>query len=482
MPRQSPLDIADGALGRATERVVIAHHRRRLRRVGWSHALEARPEGWASGDPPPRSGNAVEVLIDGEPALDAIADAIRSAQSHVHITGWHITPDFQLTRGSEVTTVRGLLAKLAERIPVRVLVWAGAPLPVLRPWRGAVRKVRDELTTGTRIQCALDGRERPMHCHHEKTVLVDDRIAFVGGIDLTSLDGDRWDRVDHPARESNGWHDVAVRFAGPAVQDVADNFRFRWKEITGESLPASPPPAPAGDVEVQVVRTMPDHMYAARPAGDFRILEAYLSALRSAQRYIYLENQFLWSPEILQVLRKKLARPPSPDFRLLLVLPARPTTGGDDTRGQLGTLTQADDGKGRLLACSIYAVGGDRDRPVYVHAKVGLVDDAWMTIGSANLNEHSLFNDTEMNIVTRDPRLILETRLRLWSAHLERSLEEVSGEPAAVIDTLWKPIAEEQTERRKRGLRLTHRLIMLPGVSRRSGLMLGPLQGLVVDG
>jgi phosphatidylserine/phosphatidylglycerophosphate/cardiolipin synthase-like enzyme len=164
-----------------------------------------------------------------------------------------------------------------------------------------------------------------------------------------------------------------------------------------------------------------------------------------------------------------------------MVLPAKPTSGGDDTRGQLGTLLQADDGAGRLLACTLYAVGGEREWPVYVHAKVGIVDDAWMTIGSANLNEHSLFNDTEMNLVTRDGVLIRDTRLRLWAGHLERDVEAISGNPTTVIDAIWKPTAEEQAERRAKGQRLTHRLTTLPGVSRRSRLLLGPLQGLVVD-
>ncbi|HEX3629887.1 MAG TPA: phospholipase D family protein, partial [Candidatus Dormibacteraeota bacterium] len=373
------------------------------------------------------------------------------------------------------------LRELALRIPVRVLVWAGAPLPVLRPWRGDVRTVRDRLVADSRIQCALDARERPMHCHHEKTIVVDDRVAFVGGIDLTNFQGDRWDLVHHPPRSDSGWHDLATRIAGPAVRDVADNFRMRWAAITGEQLPEAEPEASAGPTELQIVRTTPEKMYPQRPRGEFRILESYLNALRSATRFVYLENQYLWSPEILEVLRDKLANPPSPDFRLLLLLPAKPTQGGDDTRGQLGTLLQADGGNGRVLACTLYAIGGDRDVPVYVHAKVGIVDDAWMTIGSANLNEHSLFNDTELNVVIRQPELVRQTRLRLWSAHLGRSAGELEGSPSSVIDSFWKPVAAEQADRRKRGQRLSHRVVMLPGVSRRSGLMLGPLQGLVVD-
>jgi phosphatidylserine/phosphatidylglycerophosphate/cardiolipin synthase-like enzyme len=114
-----------------------------------------------------------------------------------------------------------------------------------------------------------------------------------------------------------------------------------------------------------------------------------------------------------------------------------------------------------------------------VHAKVAIVDDRWLTVGSANLNEHSLFNDTEMNVVTTDPQLARRTRLELWSEHLER--EKVDSEPARVVDELWKPIADEQLERREAGEALTHRLIRLPAVSRRSKRLIGPMRGLLVD-
>jgi phosphatidylserine/phosphatidylglycerophosphate/cardiolipin synthase-like enzyme len=476
-----PFDQVDAGLGHLIERLTTSHHRRRLRRVGWEAAMDSKPGLWADGDPPPRQGNALDVLIDGEEAFARIVGDIREAQSKIHLTGWHVTPGFGLTRGGAPTPLRDLLAEASKRIPVRVLLWAGAPLPLLRPWRGDVRKVKAALDMETSIRCALDPRERPMHCHHEKTIVIDDRVAFVGGIDLTTFNGDRWDTQKHRARGSIGWHDVSSRITGPAVADVAANFALRWRAITGEVLEAAPVPAPAGNVELQVVRTMPDGMYPQNPRGDFRILESYLRALSAAQRLIYLENQFLWSPEILAVLRDKLRNPPSPEFRMLVMLPAKPNSGGDDTRGQLGTLLQADGDKKRLLACTLVARGSERDWPVYIHAKVGIVDNRWMTIGSANLNEHSLFNDTEMNIVTRDTGLIATTRHRLWAEHLQLPVAEVTGDPTVLIDQVWRRIAEEQAERGKRGYKPTHRLTLLPGVSKRSGLLLGPLQGLVVD-
>jgi phosphatidylserine/phosphatidylglycerophosphate/cardiolipin synthase-like enzyme len=344
-----------------------------------------------------------------------------------------------------------------------------------------VRQVREDLVRGTRVRCALDARERPMHCHHEKLVIVDGETAFVGGIDLTSLGGDRYDTSGHPARGRLGWHDVATHVRGPAVADVARHFADRWREVEGERLEPPPTPAPAGDIELQVVRTLPDRVYDFARAGDFRILEAYVRALRSARSLVYLENQFLWSPEVVRILLDKLRRPPSPEFRLVALLPARPNNGADDTRGQLAALVRADDGNGRFLAATIRSRSGTRTDPLYVHAKVAVVDDAWLTIGSANLNEHSLFNDSEMNVVTQDRALARATRLRLWAEHLERDVDEVSGDPTHVVDALWRPIAAEQLARRRRGEPATHRLCELPGVSRRSRALLGPLQSFVVD-
>ena len=95
-----------------------------------------------------------------------------------------------------------------------------------------------------------------------------------------------------------------------------------------------------GEVELQVVRTVPEKIYRRLPRGDFSILESYLGALKSAQRLIFLENQFLWSPEVAAVLADKLRQPPDPEFRLLLVLPAKPNSGDDDTRGVLGELIE----------------------------------------------------------------------------------------------------------------------------------------------
>jgi phosphatidylserine/phosphatidylglycerophosphate/cardiolipin synthase-like enzyme len=483
-PSTSLLSSLDTVVGDGVEAAVRAKHRWRLRRLGWSHALAPRDDGpWAAGDPPPRADCSLDVLIDGAEAFPAIAAAIESAREYVHVTGWHVAPYFELVRGERPGVLGELLAEAAERIDVRVLVWAGAPVPAFHPTRKEVREGVQTLTRDTKIRCEADPREHPFHCHHEKTMIVDGEVAFVGGIDMTDYAGDRLDTSDHPARRRLGWHDVASRLRGPAVADVDDHFALRWRELTGEQLDRPADPAPAGEHTIQVVRTIANGMYDAVPDGEYRILESYVRAIAGAQRFIYLENQFLWSPEIVRLLADKLRRPPCDEFRIVIVLPARANNGHDDTLGQLGVLAGADDGAGRLLAATIRSRTGDRIDRLYVHAKVGIVDDRWLTVGSANLNAHSLLNDTEMNVVTDDPQLARATRLRLWAEHLEVDVATIADDEAhGTVDGRWRPVAFEQLDRLRAGAPATHRLLALPGLSRRSRRLLGPLVGLVDDG
>jgi phosphatidylserine/phosphatidylglycerophosphate/cardiolipin synthase-like enzyme len=476
----------DCALGEGLERLVRAHHRRRLRRVGWEDALDAPPSFWAEGAKPPQPGHDVEVFVDGADALPAMVREMRRAQQRVCLAGWFFSAEFLLERDPAGLTLEALLAELGQHVEVYVLGWAGAPLPLFRPGRRDVQRELGRLSRLPGVRVAADGHERPMHCHHEKLVIIDDARAFVGGIDLTHFAGDRLDAPGHPNRGSLGWHDAAAWVSGPVAQDVATHFRMRWHEVTGHALqpvrvePGSAPPT--GDLQAQLVRTVPEHIYRGLPRGEFTILGAYLGALRSAERLVYLENQFLWSSEVVAILQDKLRHPPCDEFRVVIMLPSRPNNGADDTRGQLGVLVEADDDADRFLACTLYAPGDLGAEKVYVHAKIGIVDDHWLTLGSANLNEHSLFNDSEVNVVFDDERLATATRLRLWAEHLELPEDRLRGDPHTLIDDVWRPRAKEQRARLEAGAQPTARLVELPHVSRRSKRLFGPIQSLLVDG
>jgi len=480
-----PIGTADRLVGRGIEQSMAAHHRRRLRRLGRLEALEPPDDGslWAREAPAPREGCSVEVLVDGAEVLPAIAEAIAGARRSVRIAGWHSAPHFALTRDEPPGVLRELLAAAVARgVEVRVLLWAGAPFNAFTPSRKQVRRDSEELARDTGVRVAVDARERLLHCHHEKLVVVDDELAFVGGVDLTDLGGDRWDTSAHPARGRLGWHDAGSRLRGPIVADVAEHLDLRWTSVTGEQLPPVPVPAPAGSHTVQLLRTIPEHVYDRIDDGAFGILEGYLRALRSARRLVYLESQFFWLPELVDLLAEKLRDPPDDHFRCVVLLPSKPNNGEDDTRGMLATLADADQGRGRFLATTIDAMTGGTVDQLYVHAKIAIVDDRWITVGSANLNAHSFFNDTEVNVALCDPDLARATRLRLWAEHLGAAEEEVAGDPADVVDRLWIPIARRERLHRRNGERREHRLRELTPGSRRLERLLGPMDAIVVDG
>ncbi len=470
---------ADEAVGTIIESLIRNHHRRRMQRNGWSSVLEPDPTlmDEVAGSPM-RSGNSFDVVVDGEVAFAGMLSAIRSAQRVVHIAGWHATPEFVLSRGDDSAMLGDVLREAATRAEVRVLLWGGARAPVIHPTKADARHARDGFLAIPAVMAALDDHEYLEHCHHEKLLVVDNRVAYVGGLDLTHLTNDRWDTDEHDPRPTLGWHDAAVRLEGPVVADVAAHFNARWQEVTGEALADPQPPPPAGPYEVRFVRTVPERIYGFLPRGEFSVLAAYRRALAGAQHLVYLENQFLWAPEIVDILEDKLLHPPSADFRLILVLPSRPATGRDTTLGQLSRLVQADVDR-RLLPATLQPMAGESPG-TYVHAKVGIVDDYWLTIGSANLNAHSLFNDTEANVVVTDPDLVRSTRLRLWAEHL--GTDDVDGDPARVFDERWVPLADAQLARRRAGQSPTHRLCRLEDVSARRDLVLGGLLGLIVDG
>ena len=190
--------------------------------------------------------------------------------------------ELNLTREEEPVVLRNLLSSVARHVDVRLLVWEGAPLPVFRPTRRDVQSYMKIFTRGTNIQAETDSCVRLKYSHHEKVVVVDDEVAFVGGIDLTLDGGDPFDTPKHPSRGQIGWHDAAVRIEGPAVADVANHFRLRWRGPGEERLPEPTPPAPNGDVELQVVRTLPEDVFVTMPSGEFSVFESYTRALRSA--------------------------------------------------------------------------------------------------------------------------------------------------------------------------------------------------------
>ena len=224
------------------------------------------------------------MCIDGEESFEAIVEAIRGARSHIHLAGWHMEADFVVSKDPEVT-LEEVLAEAGRRVEVRVLVWGGAPVPPpLRPRRGEAKELGERLSRHKGVHFALDSKERLLNCHHEKIMVVDDDLAFVGGLDFSTVGASRLDSCDHPPQEPMGWHDATVEIRGPLVVDVAEHLRMRWQEVTDDRLPQPETSKPAGDIEAQIVRTVPEKIYDSLPRGDFRLLATYVRALREAKR------------------------------------------------------------------------------------------------------------------------------------------------------------------------------------------------------
>lgn len=428
----------------------------------WSEAPQ-----WFSGGFPPREHNQLEPLIDGQAAFEAMLEAIKGAQDYVFIAGWALTPSFALDRSQALPSPDGLLtevlARVSERVPVKILVWSGSFL-FFQPTRRLTALARDELRrVAPRLDCRLDDMARPTHCHHQKMIVVDGQVGFVGGLDLTTLEGDRWDKPGHPLRFGRGWHDAALRVKGEVVADLEASFAQRWEAVTGErDLPhRAPALEPDWDTPSQVVRTIPSRTYPFARRGEFGIAHAYLAAIAGARRFIYLENQYLWSADIVEALIEAMNRDAAEPCRVVIVLPARADMGKHDNDQHVERLRRADGGRGIFQAYSLYSGGpasgphGLDFRPVYVHAKVAIVDDEWYMVGSANLNRRGLATDTELNVQAIDRDGARALRLRLWAEHLGCAPEEIApADPVELIDTLWVERAAKVQEAvgRKRGL------------------------------
>lgn len=447
------------------------HHRRgaldedRRAREDQLHPLPApwqHDERWYRGGFPPRAHNALRPLIDGEEYFADLHRALSAARSRVMIAGWCLTPQMALLRGGDGTelSLSDLLHQVSLHAEVFVLLWSGAPV-LFQPDVQLVERLQRTLQDrAPRVRCELDRRASFSHDHHQKAITIDGRVAYVGGIDLTTFQGDRWDTGLHCLRFGPNWHDVQMRIEGEAVRDVEANFCQRWNAVTGADLRplTSPRPDPGWTTPAQIVRTVPAGFYPFAPDGEYGIRHVLLAAIRHAERFIYLENQYLWDREIVDALVEAINRPRSTPFRIIVVLPARAYLGKYDNDEHIRALRKADGERGMFAAYTLYAAGpassptGYRYLPIYVHSKTSIVDDEWLSVGSANLNQRGLATDTEMNVQAVAPDVARMLRHRLWAEHLQIPLETIAqADPIDLIDKEWKQIADALEERLQAG-------------------------------
>ncbi len=421
--------------------------------------------------------NQVEILVDGAEYFRRLHEVLSSLErgDHVHLTDWEGDGD-ELLAGPGTDIGRVLAAAARRGVQVRGLLWRSHPRQAhfAEQANAALAKMVNE--AGGEI--VLDERVRRGGSHHQKLVVIqhggaaDEDVAFAGGIDLChGRHDDSRHTGDPQAVELDDrygatppWHDVQLKIRGPAVGDLEYTFRERWQDPTPldhrnpwrialrrltheprHPAPLPPPsddPAPQGTHAVQVLRTYPAKRppFPFAPEGERSIARAYLKAFRRARRLVYVEDQYLWSQHAAHALADELQR--HRDLHVVAIVPRFPDRGG--------SATNAANRIGREYATEILRqAGGDRvavydlentdGTPIYIHAKVCVIDDVLLVVGSDNLNRRSWTHDSEISCsvidaepddrAPKDPgglgdgarRLARDTRLRLWREHIERA-------------------------------------------------------------
>jgi phosphatidylserine/phosphatidylglycerophosphate/cardiolipin synthase-like enzyme len=286
-------------------------------------------------------------------------------------------------------------------------------------------------------QVVLDQRVRPLGCHHQKFVVISGaagQVAFLGGIDTarTRRDGPAHtgDRQAQSFNEVYGptpaWHDIQLRLAGPAVHDVATVFRQRWADPAPPTrwpwqtlpdrargaarpvqplLPPAPCPEPAGSCAVQLLLTYPRRRprYPFAPDGERSVARGFAKALARARRLVYVEDQYLWSSDVARIFAAALRR--SPSLHLVAVAPRY--IDGERRVDRFASMLGQNSAWRTVLAAGgdrvqLFDLENEAGRPVYVHAKVCIIDDVWAAVGSANLNRRSWTHDSELTAAVLD--------------------------------------------------------------------------------
>ena len=363
--------------------------------------------------------NRVSFLIDSEAYFAAAMSAIRRAQRSILLLGWGFDPRTRLRPGPEevegaADEIGNMLKALANRrtdLDVRVLIWKSA-LPISASQQFFPHRARSWFR-GSPVRFRLDSSVPYGACHHQKVLVVDDKIAFCGGGDFGV---DRWDTTRHldqdPRRIMPGGehhpprHEVMSLVDGEAAQALGELARARWLRATGNGVPAPNLPhdhdpwptwltPDINNVQVAIARTHP----AWRGQPEIAEIEAlHLEGIRRARRSIYLEHQYFTSPVIGEALAARLEQADGPEIVLVSTQHSpsyfdRMTM--DRTRADLLRRLWAADRHGRLRAYFPQTIAG---RPIIVHSKVTIIDDRLVRIGSANLNNRSSGFDTECDI------------------------------------------------------------------------------------
>jgi phospholipase D1/2 len=358
------------------------------------------------------------LLIDGAAYFDALRRVLPLARKSIDIVGWDIRSNISLDPLGDAPPLRKFLRRLlAERptLRIRILVWDWTVFFSLD--REPLPQLQFGVAQTRRLDLVLDAKHPAGACHHEKIVVVDGRLAFCGGIDLSA---GRWDRPEHrphePARGQIGraprppFHDCMLMVEGEPARALDELVRERWYRATGERLePLREDGRPSlwpegvepwfGSVPVAIARTRP--AWAERDA--VREIEAlYVRAIGAARRCLYIENQYFTVVPIADALAARLAERDGPE--VVIVGPKQcegfiETAVMDRGRALCLDCLRAADAFGRLRVLHPLSSADDgQPTPINLHSKLVIVDDRLLVVGSANLANRSMALDTECNL------------------------------------------------------------------------------------
>ncbi len=398
-----------------------------------------------------------DFLIDGEEYFSAIYRALVQAQKTIYITGWEINSHVRLVPShKKIGHYSPELSKLVDRLAherpdlrIYILVWNFAGFYVLE--REVFPAIALDWLTHKHVRFVMDDQHPIGASQHQKFVVVDDQIAFCGGLDLTHR---RWDtrehigqspvRIDHRERRYGPFHDVQMAVTGPAAAALGGLFRERWMRATGEKL--FPPKLLStetrfplrGDFKngrVGIARTYSPYKHKLEIREVERL---YVDMIGRAKRLLYIETQYFTADAVLAALRTSLGSLEGPE--VIIVLPEK--AGGwleENTMGVKQTaaldLLRAADHYHRLGIYYPYLPGLGENEHLTVHSKVMVADDELARIGSSNLTNRSMGLDSECDLVLEadseaNRMNIAHFRNRLLGEHLAATTEEI----AAVIE------------------------------------------------
>jgi phosphatidylserine/phosphatidylglycerophosphate/cardiolipin synthase-like enzyme len=380
------------------------------------------------------------LLIDMASYFEAAKAAMQQARHSIHFLNWAFEQDTFLNPGPNCTgdendRIGNFLKALANANPhldVRILCWNSA-MPVAATQRFFPFADRAAFH-GTRVKFVLDAKLPVGASHHQKMVVIDDAVAFCGGGDIGP---DRWDTTAHldddPRREKtrrdhkdfDSRHEVMGIVDGDAAVLLADLFRERWRRATGEVVEPCPQvPAPWPDC------VKPDFheitIGAARTHGQWRgypsvreVEALHVASIAAAQRVIYMENQYFTAPLIAEALAARLREADGPEV-VLISTEHSPSyfdqATMDKTRLDFIAHLAAADAHGRFRAYSPVTTLG---RTIIVHAKLTIIDDRLLRIGSANINNRSMGFDTECDLcIEAEPGTDQADRIGALRVHL----------------------------------------------------------------